>query len=214
MLTSKPPDLLFFAGYPDDLDVLKEKLKGYPTLQNMRIMGAQALYEVGGYKDCNASNGEDCNQFGATNYSSLYFTSFAFPDTDDPNSKNFRLTYSRTFNSDGHHDGKYGYDIAGPHSLLLYDAIQAYFEAVRRLASAPSLDGIRAALSEPSFHFEGVTGTTTFNQDAKAPSDPGDKSLYVLCTNLKGHTHAIFEYNNPNQPPTPKESQDVCASST
>jgi serine/threonine protein kinase len=216
ILTSMRPDLLFFAGYPDDLDALKENLKGISLLQNMRIMGAQALYEVGGYKPCN-SNSKDCNQVGDNNYSSLYFTSFAFHNSLDANSRFFQNIYSITFNSDHKHDGQYGFDIAGPHSLLLYDSIGAYLEAVRQAgdASTPSLDKIRAALKDPSFHFDGATGRTTFNQDAKAPSDPGDKSLYVLCTNLKGHTHAIFEYSpNSEEQPKSMESQEACSSST
>ena len=173
-------------------------------------MGAQALYEVGGYQGCDKVN---CNEFGSNNYSSLFFTTFAFPDQIPQ----FRKYYRDTFNPDKKHNGEYGYDRPGPHSVLLYDAVDAYLEAVRRAedghTAIPSPEMIRQALKKPSFYSDGVTGRTTFNQDSNASSDPGNKRLYVVCTNLAGHTQNLFEYN-PGEPPKPQKSLEDCNSST
>lgn len=199
-IMSQKPDLLFFSGYSDDLNAFKEKLKEQQrqgkTLPGMRIMGAQALYELGGYTD--------------DNYSSIYFATFAFPDVPNPATKvDFAKEYAATFDPAKSHLGEYGYSRAGPDSALAYDAVTAFLQAIEQTSSnMPTPDMVKTAMM--SISFEGVTGLTTFNgRNPLTSSDPTDKPLYIACVNSKGLTQELTVYG-----PGSKQQQphlDVCA---
>ena len=198
ILDSKP-DLLFFAGYPDDLSALKEMLKrkqrqGIALPENMRIMGAQALYELGGY-----TNG---------NYANLVFTTFAFPDVKAKDASiDFQAEYRNTFDPSNEYPGEYGYQRAGPHSALAYDAVAAFTTAVQKTSGPLSADKIKSELT--NLPFNGATGLTIFNgKDAVAPSDPTGKLLYLVCTNKDGLTQELAEYDKGNL--EQKAQLDVC----
>ncbi|HZR40434.1 MAG TPA: ABC transporter substrate-binding protein [Ktedonobacteraceae bacterium] len=200
------PDLLFFAGYSDDLNAFREKLnaqqqdqkrqgKSTYDLSTMRIIGGQSLYELGGYT--------------GSNYSSIYFTTSEFPDA--PNVVSFGKEYATALDPNKQHPGEYGYSRTGPDSALTYDAVNAYLQAVQQTSGntgIPLPDKVKTALMNVSF--TGLTGQTTFNGYSLATrSDPVNKLLYIACVNSKGQTNAIVEYGPGGSKPL--QSPDVCA---
>lgn len=170
------PDMLFFAGYSDDLNALIEKLTDQQR-QNMRIMGGAALYELGGYSKAN--------------YSHIYFTSIATPEeqsTATDVGQGFKM-YSKVFDPDGSHPGIYGFSRPDPDSMLSYDAVYAYLSAVQQLGDnpVPSLDQVKVGLAGSTV--DGASGQTKF-----VGSDPITKPVYVLCVDGEHHTHIFVTY--------------------
>ncbi|MBA2681777.1 MAG: ABC transporter substrate-binding protein, partial [Ktedonobacteraceae bacterium] len=62
-------DLLYFSGYASDMNTLLVDLPQATDLSNTKILGGDALYELGGY-----------DQRGREGFSRLHFTAFAYPD--------------------------------------------------------------------------------------------------------------------------------------
>jgi ABC-type branched-subunit amino acid transport system substrate-binding protein len=179
------PDLLFFAGYPDDLSAMKDQLKEFQRqniiIPKMSIMGAQALYELGGYSN--------------DNYTHLYFTSFGYPDAQDlPAQVKFANEYKEQFDQNGQHANQYGFDRSTPHSALSYDAVTAFQNAVSNAynnSQSIALAAVKDELARVSF--DGATGNTTFNGNSSSfQSDPTtEKPIYFLCVNSQGLTKKI-----------------------
>ncbi|MGI9058481.1 MAG: branched-chain amino acid ABC transporter substrate-binding protein [Ktedonobacteraceae bacterium] len=187
MLSQNPGvDMIFLAGYADDLDNMKPKLK--ESAPSLPIMGGDAFYEFGGY-----STGD---------YSNFYFTAFTYPDIwrvlclNNTNCSSPAPTatdatqYSQIFDPKGIHRSEYGYDRPGPHVWQSYDATSALLQAVESVqASGQSLtlDIVANALSNVSF--QGTTGEISFNG-----SDPVNKTVVMLCIDSHYHTQLIGTY--------------------
>jgi ABC-type branched-subunit amino acid transport system substrate-binding protein len=179
-------DMIFMAGYADDLNSLKDKLG--PSAYRISLMGGDASYEFGGYTE--------------GNYNNIYFTSFMYPDTWNilcpPRSSCASLApavtvaqnYSAIFDPKKIHVGQYGYARPGPHVLLSYDATLALLKAADNVLAngeSLSLDVIRNALQNVSF--QGATGQIAFSG-----SDPINKTVLMLCVDQKHHTQLVQNY--------------------
>src|SRR5262249_45078739 len=108
------PDLIYFAGYADDLAVLLVNLPA--SLPNLQVLGGDALYELGGYPPSARSG-----------FSRLHFTAFAYPDEWSilgMGSQPFFSDYATDFNPAGadHSTSPYGFTRADNHTILAYDA--------------------------------------------------------------------------------------------
>jgi ABC-type branched-subunit amino acid transport system substrate-binding protein len=182
LLQSPVPDMIFFAGYADDLNALKDMVSSLAP--NMIIMGGDASYELGGY-----DNG---------NYAHFYFTAFTYPDTWDilcpkgPACTNVRPAfvddYAATFDPNHQHPGEYSYARTGPHSILAYDATVAFLQAgdsvIHSGDGSISTDGVRNALAKVKF--QGASGQVSFSG-----SNPVNKSIVMLCVDSHHLTHLV-----------------------
>lgn len=178
-------DMIFLAGYGDDLGNLKTKLKANAT--SFPIMGGDAFYEFGGYPP--------------GDYSNFYFTAFTYPDIWNilcPNHTNCTSPaptatdakqYRQTFDPKGiHHE--YGYDRPGPHVWQSYDATSALLQAAETVQTSGqifSLQAVRDALQNVSF--QGTTGEISFSG-----SDPVSKTVVMLCIDSNYHTKLVRVY--------------------
>ena len=187
MLSQNPPvDMIFLAGYADDLNNLKPKLK--QSSLSLPIMGGDAFYEFGGY-----STGD---------YSNFYFTAFTYPDLWRvlcPNNTNCSspaptatdaTQYSQIFDPKGIHRGEYGYDRPGPHVWQSYDATSALLQAVEAVQGSGQSLSLNAVVNAlPNISFQGTTGEISFNG-----SDPVNKTVVMLCIDSHYHTQLIGSY--------------------
>ena len=185
---SSPVDMLYLAGYADDLSNLKAKLEANNL--SFPIMGGDAFYEFGGY--------------GKGDYSNFYFTAFTYPDIWTilcPNNTNCTspapdatdaTQYAQTFDPKGIHRGDYGYERPGPHVWQSYDAATALFQAAevaQANGQSLSLNSVSNAL--PNVSFQGTTGAISFSG-----SEPNNKTMVMLCIDSHYHTQLIGTYGD------------------
>jgi ABC-type branched-subunit amino acid transport system substrate-binding protein len=187
------PDLIFFAGYADDLSTLEGLMKQYPTANYTSIMGGDALFELGGY-----SGG---------NYSRLYFATYAFPDNtyiyrdalgNVPDAKGFADEYSNTFDPDHLHCGEYGLSRPGPHVMLTYDATSVLLYAIDKLqlsGGTLSLEALQKQLKPSTFH--GVTGQIHYEQSG----DPDSKEILIVYVRPEGTAYTVTTYPSTHRQP-------------
>ncbi len=204
------PTLVFFAGLSKDFDALHADINAFAP--DVKAMGGDALYELGGYTD---------------NYRSFYFTAFVYPDTiavfcqNDtsclPQQQQFLQNFRNAFDPGDKNGSNYGtYDIGrpGPHAILSYDAT----DALERAANSPgasisdrteSKEGVNTTLA--ALTFQGVSGFITFSNGS---SNPAEKAVLVLCVDSHQHTQLAAIYGNftPNQSKNPMLENNTCAS--
>jgi ABC-type branched-subunit amino acid transport system substrate-binding protein len=177
-------DLIFLAGYADDIDHLKTQL----AQQNLSIevMGGDAAYEFGGYTQ--------------GNYRDLYFTAFTYPDVWNilcPGSSCGEVplaadpkAYAATFDPHNQHPEEYGYERMGPHVWLSYDSVNVLLNAATMILSdseSVQLDAMQQAIERGSF--QGASGLISFQG-----GNPIDKTVVILCLDSKGHTQIVHAY--------------------
>jgi eukaryotic-like serine/threonine-protein kinase len=180
-LANKPaPDLIYFAGYADDVSIL---LKDLPNSNTLPIMGGDALYSQGGYPA------------GIPGLTRLHFTAFAYPDewsllgyaakkpaffTDYP------ATYAQGKNLTG---SPYGYTRAGYNVFLSFDATLALVDAAKDVLGSQTTgltaDKLRAGLSNitGANAIQGVSGQITFGSDG----NPVDKVVLTMHITAGGN---------------------------
>jgi serine/threonine protein kinase/ABC-type branched-subunit amino acid transport system substrate-binding protein len=180
-LANKPaPNLIYFAGYADDVSVL---LKDLPTSNTLQIMGGDALYSQGGYPS------------GTPGLTRLHFTAFAYPDewsllgyaakkpaffTDYP------ATYGQGKNLTG---GPYGYTRAGYNVFLSFDATLALVDAAKNALGSQTTgltpDKLRTGLLNitGANAIQGVSGQISFGSDG----NPIDKVVLTMHIGAGGN---------------------------
>lgn len=176
------PDLIYFAGYSDDLTVL---LVNLPTSQpNLQVMGGDALYQLNGYST-SARGG----------FSRLHFTAFAYPDEWDflnmsSEKPSFFSEYPAAFNPKGQEPGgKYGYTRADNDVILSYDATLALLQGCKNVLDASNNTVTSTALRDglaqitSSNPVPGVSGQIAFGSDG----NPVNKAIVVLYVDPDGH---------------------------
>jgi eukaryotic-like serine/threonine-protein kinase len=176
------PDLIYFAGYANDVSVLLKDLPTTGPLSTAPIMGGDALYELGGYNNSLHSAA-----------SRLHFTSFAYPDewqflcnqhqSFACSTPSFFDNYKTYFDPKNQHSpGAYGYQRADGDTILSYDATVAMLTAVNNaltgskttITTHDMLLGIQAIKGANAI--QGVSGQIAFGSD----SNPINKSLVIL----------------------------------
>jgi hypothetical protein len=208
------PLQIFFAGYADDLNTLKNKLnaarnQGLLTQPTVRIIGGEGFYDLGSY-----NLGNYANLFFTMNASyariNPSFHSDEIPASfhqncpgQPPYNEPFNCEFNRFFHR-VYPANIYGSELAGMHVLLTYDAVQAFVQALKLDggAAAPSLwEAMSGYWSD--VQFQGVSGQIQFSSSSKdSVNNPINKPVYVACTDNHGYTHVVAEYNTENYQPS------------
>ena len=182
---SKNPDLIYFSGYASDASVLLTNLPTSGPFASLRVMGGDALYELGGYQSsAHISAGR------------MRFTSFAYPDewqilcaqgqTFACSSPKFFADYIAYYDPNNQHtsggSNPYGFRRADGDTILSYDAM-----LVMLTASNNALTGTKTTMTSADLlqaltkiqgaqAIQGVSGQISF--DSKG--NPVNKAIVVL----------------------------------
>jgi serine/threonine protein kinase len=178
------PDILYFAGHSSDIAPLLNGLQAANAPDSLRVLGGDALYELGGYA------GAKINR--------LSFTAFSYPDEWDVlglTSKKpaFFSEYANDFDPSGKHPGSpYGFVRPTSDVMLSYDATTALLKAYAAAAAKSStvtFDDMKDALH--TLTFQGVSGQIAFDQNG----DPVDKAVVILTVANGGSIHMVKAIN-------------------
>ena len=180
---SHNPDLIYFSGYANDASVLLTDLPASGPLASLRVMGGDALYELGGYQSsAHISAGR------------MRFTSFAYPDewgilcssgqSFACSPPRFFAEYKAAYDPNNQHTtgSPYGYTRADGDTILSYDAL-----LVMLTASNNALTGKKTSMTPADLlqaltkiqgaqAVQGVRGQISF--DSKG--NPVNKAVVVL----------------------------------
>ena len=174
------PGLIYFSGYASDMDTLLKNIPNYPPLAKTRILGGDALYELGGY-----------STQARVNLYRLQFTAFAFPDEWDVLKETGKKP---TFFSDytaayaGAHPGAvYGFTRASGNVMLSYDAMLALLTSSKTALNGSTTmkpGALQAALAQLK-NLQGVSGNITLGSNG----DPVNKAVVILSVDSDNHIH-------------------------
>jgi ABC-type branched-subunit amino acid transport system substrate-binding protein len=181
---SHNPDLIYFSGYASDASVLLSDLPTSGPFANLRVMGGDALYELGGYQSS-----------AHVNAGRMRFTFFAYPDewqilcaqgqSFACSSPPFFADYIAYYDPNNQHTSggsPYGFRRADGDTILSYDAL-----LVMLTASSNALTGTKTSLTPADLlqaltkiqgaqAVQGVSGQISF--DSKG--NPFNKAIVVL----------------------------------
>ena len=180
------PDLIYFAGYADDLGVLLISLSTSPS--NLLVLGGDGLYTPNAYPPS-----------AKASFNRVRFTSFAYPDTwsilhkDEPL---FFSEYTADFNPAhaDHSANPYGYTRADFGTILAYDATFALLQGCQNVLSAKNAltpDSLQHGLTQitGANAIQGVSGQISFKD-----GDPTEKVVVILYVDQDGYIH-LLEHN-------------------
>jgi ABC-type branched-subunit amino acid transport system substrate-binding protein len=178
------PDLIYFAGYADDLAVL---LVNFPTSQpNLQVLGGDGLYSPNAYPSS-----------AKPSFNRVRFTAFAYPDMWSILGKNepsFFSKYRANFNpaNADHSANPYGYTRADFGTILAYDATSALLQGCQNvLMAGESLTAVtlRDGLAQitGANAIQGVSGQISFGENG----DPIDKVVVILYVDPNGYIHLL-----------------------
>ena len=183
-LTSNP-DLIYFAGYENDVAVLLVNLS--TSRPDLQVLGGDALYAPDRYPS-SAQAG-----FGL-----LHFTALAYPDEwsivgmEQPHP--FFEEYKAAFNpADADHSAKpYGFIRASYGVILTYDAIHALLQGCQNALDAQSPltpDALQKGLIQiaGAKAIQGVSGQISFGSNG----DPINKAVVILYLDSEGRHHML-----------------------
>ena len=175
-LNTEPfPDLIYFAGTSADASMLLQHLASTGRYTTLRVMGGDALYDLGGYT--------------AGAFRRLDFTAFAYPDE-----WGYLKLATPIFFQDYKHDfagGHIGYGYARPENdvILSYDAMSVLLKASDTAGASGgnvfSYQQLENALTSitTAQPFQGVSGRIAFQSD----SNPANKAIVILRCDEYGH---------------------------
>jgi serine/threonine protein kinase len=172
------PDLIYFAGYSDDVSSLLSALNAANAPANLDVLGGDALYILSGYHGVSLSR--------------LRFTAFAYPDEWgiqglSSQKPAFFNDYANDFDPSHQHTtgSPYGFTRPDSDAMLSYDATTAMLDAVATAAKTSpnnvTMSDVGSALQHTAF--QGVSGWITFDQNG----DPVNKALVILTVDSQGH---------------------------
>ena len=177
------PDLIYFAGYADDMAVLLTDLgTSYP---NLKLMGGDALYELNGYPSS-----------ARAGFKRLHFTAFAYPDEWDDlgltaQKPAFFTIYAQAYDPNNQHrntGNPYGYVRADNDVILSYDAMLVLLQGSNNALSGGHTsftpDALRQGLTQitSSRPIQGVSGQIAFGSNG----DPVSKAVVILYVDPNG----------------------------
>ena len=175
------PDLIYFSGYASDMNTLLADLPKYTGLSNAKILGGDALYELGGY-----------DQRGREGFSRLHFTAFAYPDewaVLNQNSKRpaFFQDYITAYSA-SNPQGSYGFTRPSNDVMLAYDATLALLTGAKNGLNGGKtlkLDALQQGLQQiqGANALQGVSGQISFGSNG----DPINKPVVILKVSNDGH---------------------------
>ncbi|GHO44693.1 hypothetical protein KSX_28560 [Ktedonospora formicarum] len=180
------PGVIYFSGYSGDVAGLMNQVAANPKFANTKILGGDALYNLGGYTTGNRAG-----------YDRLHFTAFAYPDEWDVlgfggQKPGFFADYGNAFDPNKQHKGSpYGFTRPAFNVMLAYDATLALITAGGKITSSgkQSFSGadVRQALLSISGNgaIQGVSGQIAFGSNG----DPVDKAVVVIYVDQNGNNH-------------------------
>lgn len=180
---SPAPDLIYFSGYSNDVSTILTNLPGYTNFPNMKVMGGDALYNLGGYPSS-----------ARAGFNRLRFTTFAYPDEWSvlnlaSQKPQFFDLYANTYDPNRANKGSpYGFTRADNNVILSYDATVVMLSASSNLIRAgqntftPS--DLQQALTKinGSNAIQGVSGQISFGSDG----NPINKAVVILSVSSQG----------------------------
>ncbi|GHO54040.1 protein kinase domain-containing protein [Ktedonobacter robiniae] len=183
---STVPDVIYFSGYSGDVALLMNQVAANSKFANTKILGGDALYNLGGYSNSSSRAGFD----------RLRFTAFAYPDEWEvlgygKQKPGFFSEYSAIFDPHQQHKGAYGFSRPSYNVMLGYDATLTLIKAAGNVVSAGkktfSGDDIRQALLNINGGnaVQGVSGQVSLGQDG----NPVDKEVVILYVDAQGFIH-------------------------
>ena len=183
------PDLIYFAGYGNDIKTLLDKLPTSGPNAHLPVMGGDALDELSSYQDDSTAQAARFR---------LHYTAFAFPDERGilchakvyPACKlqPFFNEYAAKFDPKKEHlKNPSGFDRPDSDAILAYDAMTVFTTAIERVTSSNrSITSVRVEQAIITISgnraIQGVSGQISFN----ANGDPMNKSILVLCISING----------------------------
>jgi serine/threonine protein kinase/ABC-type branched-subunit amino acid transport system substrate-binding protein len=170
---SKHPDVIYFAGYPGDMEGILSNLQPSDPI----VLGGSSLYQLEAYST-EARKG----------LGHLRFTAYSYPDeweilrltTQKPA---FFADYQLAYDPNGLHTGSpYGYDRPDGTTLEVYDAISVLLYGCNiALTEKSTITGsdLQHALTQVTGNqaFQGVTSQISFGPD----SNPRDRAIVIIC---------------------------------
>jgi ABC-type branched-subunit amino acid transport system substrate-binding protein len=181
------PDLIYFAGYGNDLDVL---LRNFPSSQpDLQVLGGDSYYQLGAYSP-------------STPLSRLRFTAFAYPDEwrimgMDESQQPFFSEYPAAFNpaNADHHEKPYGFTRANSDTILSYDAMIVLLKGCQNglaLKDPLTPDALQKGLAQitGANAIQGLSGQISFGSNG----DPVNKAIVILYIDQGRHIH-MLEHN-------------------
>jgi eukaryotic-like serine/threonine-protein kinase len=174
---SHNPDLIYFAGYSNDVSVLLTNLPTSGQFANLQVMGGDGLYELSGYPPT-----------ARAGFGRLRFTAFAYPDewvalglvSKEPA---FFQDYANTYDPNHTHTtSPYGYSRADNDAILSFDGMQAMLYASKMALSGGKTSitptDLQQALSKlnGANAIQGVSGQIALGPDG----NPVNKAVVVL----------------------------------
>jgi serine/threonine protein kinase/ABC-type branched-subunit amino acid transport system substrate-binding protein len=170
---SKHPDLVYFAGYPGDMEGILSNLQPSDPI----VLGGSSLYQLGGY-----------SQQARKGLGHLRFTAYSYPDEWDileltDQKPAFFADYKADFDPNYvHRDDPYGYNRSDGTTMELYDAISVLLYGCSiALAKKSTITGsdLQHALTQVTGNqaFQGVTSQISFGSD----SNPIDRAILLIC---------------------------------
>ena len=182
------PDVIYFSGYSGDVALLMNQVAANPKFANTKILGGDALYNLGGYSNSSSRAG----------FNRLRFTAFAYPDEwgvlnhNGQETPAFFSEYGAAFDPNHQHKGSpYGFTRPSYNVMLGYDATLTLIKAAGNVVSsgkkAFSGEDIRQALLSinGSNAIQGVSGQVSLGQDG----NPVDKVVLILYVDEQGYIH-------------------------
>lgn len=185
---SHNPDLIYFAGYSNDVSVLLTNLPTSGQFANLQVMGGDGLYELAGYPPT-----------ARAGFGRLHFTAFAYPDEWTAlglasKAPSFFNDYANTYDPNRTHTASpYGYSRADNDAILSYDAMQALLYASKMALSGGKtsitpveLQQALSKLNGPNA-IQGVSGQISFGPDG----NPVNKAVVVLYVDPNDHIKLV-----------------------
>lgn len=186
LLLQYDPDLIYFAGYPNDLITLAHQLPQTGHYASLKIMGGDSLYAVN-------------VQYPSSVYKRLLFTADAFPDVWLGRSAPiFYSEYAQNFDPNNLHPGDYGWSRADADSILNYDAVLALLNGCTEALSGqvvsfrPTPQQVAQGLNNVT-PFQGASGLVSL-QDDNGDDASVNKVIVMLTVNNAGHTQPVRVY--------------------
>jgi ABC-type branched-subunit amino acid transport system substrate-binding protein len=178
--------MIYFAGYASDASTLLANLPTAGPLANLPVVGANALYELGGYQSS-----------ATAALFHLHVTALAYPDewgvlAPRAQQPSFFRDYPNDFDPNKLHQGSpYGYTRASADVMLSYDAmlsvLQASTLAMTTGQHSITPGNLQQALRKISGKqaLQGVSGQISFGADG----NPTNKIVLVLCVDRQSRFH-------------------------
>ncbi|EFH80399.1 ABC transporter substrate-binding protein [Ktedonobacter racemifer] len=146
------PDLIYFAGYPADLNAVIQSL---PASGGVDVMAANIIYQAPHFPKAQP-----------VEHVRVYFTAFAYPDQwailhlAQPD---FTQEYINAYDPQQFHRGAYGYERANDSVMIAYDALKSLMVVSKGFQDSRfPMDQLQRALFNSKY--KGITGDIRYNQ--------------------------------------------------